>query len=125
MMTLLDRSIARIDEAHFTKIYKDKLIFGYWRQNDCKYHDLPHPLDFEDVDWNEYERNNVIKILKTAYVHESWKGWSNCRICGIMNGSQCMNYKGLIFPEGLIHYIKEHAVKPPDNILKHIYENLT
>lgn len=124
-MTLLEKSLVKMDEDHFKKIYKDNLVFGYWRSNTTHYTDLPHPLEFVDNNWNTAERNDIINILSTAQVHQSWMGWSNCRICGIMNGSRCMNYKGLIFPEGLIHYIKDHAVKPPNNILKYIYENIT
>jgi hypothetical protein len=87
--------------------------------------DLPFPTDFIDTSWDISFRNKLLNILKTANVDEYWLGWSNCRICGIMNGSKCMEINGLVFPEGLSHYIKDHGLRPPDEILKIIYEKST
>lgn len=40
------------------------------------------------------------------------KGWSTCRICGIMNGTREYELGTWAWPEGYIHYIKEHLVQP-------------
>lgn len=121
--SLLDNSISSIDEQFWGHRNKNRKTFGYWRRSfDSKYNDLPFPTDFTDHNWDIGERNKLIDILKTANVDESWLGWSNCRICGKMNGSKCMELNGLVFPEGLSHYIEEHDLRPPEEILKIIYE---
>ncbi len=48
-----------------------------------------------------------------------FRGMSNCRLCGEMNGfrqysvpSARVEGKRLVWPEGLLHYVKDHAVLP-------------
>lgn len=116
-MTLLEKSISNIDENFLSKKLKDKTFFGYWRREESAKSEFPFPTEYIDFNWDVEEKQKIISTLKNAKVYESWMGWSNCRLCGIVNGSRCMIYNNLIFPEGLVHYIEKHFVKPPQNII--------
>lgn len=48
-----------------------------------------------------------------------YKGYSACRVCGLRNGSMeyrlTMGDTTFVWPEGYIHYIRDHGVRPdPD-----------
>lgn len=58
---------------------------------------------------------------RLATVKERWRGWSNCRICGMRgNGTQCMTDGTFVWPEGFKHYVAEHSVRPPDEFIDHV-----
>ena len=42
----------------------------------------------------------------------SMRGWSTCRLCSQPNGSREFQYGGWAWPQGFIHYIEDHLVKP-------------
>ena len=44
---------------------------------------------------------------------QPYKGFSNCRLCGVHNGIADMRAHGFLWPSGLIHYVESHNVKPP------------
>lgn len=46
-----------------------------------------------------------------------YKGWSNCRVCGRMNGSADYHRDGYTWPEGYAHYITAHGVRPPQQFI--------
>lgn len=50
----------------------------------------------------------------------SYKGSSHCRICKICNGSKEFKLGKYTWPEGYIHYIEEHKVKPPQDFIDFI-----
>lgn len=94
--------------------------FGYWK-SDCRLDaHLPNPVEFVDVDWSADERDDVLLAIGRAAVANRWKGWSNCRMCGKMNGSACMTLNGWVFPEGLAHYIRDHGVRPPNEFVSSV-----
>lgn len=47
------------------------------------------------------------KAAKAAY-----RGFSTCRLCDKMNGSEELSYKGWVWPSGYRHYIQDHSVRP-------------
>ena len=47
-------------------------------------------------------------------------GLSDCRLCGRVNGSAEFTDGVYLWPEGLAHYVREHSVKLPNEVLAHI-----
>ncbi len=47
-------------------------------------------------------------------------GFSGCRLCGEVNGSAEFTDGVYLWPEGLAHYVREHSVKLPDEVLAHV-----
>ena len=91
---------------------------GYWFND--HHPDLPKPENYVSLNWRPLERDAVIKYLKAGHVKGSWRGWSNCRMCGCMNGSQCLGDGVFVWPEGFAHYVEVHGVRPPDEFVRHV-----
>lgn len=94
---------------------------GYWktgRANDPS--DLPWPEDFIDFDWDLGVRDAVLAWMEAQQHIQSWRGYSWCRICGFgSNGTTDMSDGTYVWPEGLLHYIREHGVRPPQEFIDH------
>lgn len=52
----------------------------------------------------------------------TFTGHSPCRFCGIDNGAIEYTDGTYVWPEGLAHYIHEHAVRLPDELVRHARE---
>ena len=64
--------------------------------------------------------NSVIEYLTNAEVLTSWLGLSPCRICGEFNGSSCLSDGTYQWPEGLVHYVRDHGVLLDQEFIDHI-----
>lgn len=96
---------------------------GYWRATAIPswFDSLPYPSDRADPAWPEAERRRVLAYLKEhGRVHQSWMGYSRCRICGINNGCHDMTDGSYVWPSGYAHYIEQHTVKPPPHFIAHV-----
>lgn len=72
---------------------------------------LPWPTP---TGWDAGTKARVVGHLKAGREHESWRGWSACRLCGKPNnGSRCLTDGTWVWPEGLAHYVDEHDVGLP------------
>jgi hypothetical protein len=96
---------------------------GYWRSPQEP--DLPHPRDFVDASWDAVERRKVIEYLDDAYQTPMFSfGPSWCRMgCADIPGdigTQDLTDGVWLFPEGLVHYVRHHAVRPPEAFLEHL-----
>jgi hypothetical protein len=96
---------------------------GYWRSPQEP--DLPNPWDFVYVFWAVAERKKVIESLDNAYqIAVFCFGPSRCRLgyAGIAEdiGTQDPTDGVRLFPKGLVHYVKHHAVRPPEAFLEHV-----
>ena len=67
------------------------------------------------------------KLEKNIYLHKDragrcvyFKGSSQCRCCDIQTGYAEYSYKNWTWPDGLIHYVKVHNIKPSDAFLKDV-----
>jgi|ERR1700722_16312936 len=104
---------------------------------------LPTPYEFVDLDWDEREKQIVLKWFYTntiACKDGKYICGSSCRICGewldcyVYGGGKLANkrtknkvvfYEGktkrtsptLVFPASFVHYIEKHNVKPPQMII--------
>lgn len=47
----------------------------------------------------------------------SWRGYSTCRLCGVLAGTRDHYRDDLVWPEGYAHYVEAHAVRPPPHFI--------
>jgi hypothetical protein len=94
------------------------ILIGYWRSNEEP--EWPDPHDFVDETWDLEERALVADYLRDGFIPWMEMGFSWCRICGMMNGSAEYADSVYLWPEGLSHYIEEHAVRLPRVVVSHV-----
>ena len=101
-----------------------KRVGFWWSPNELE---LPHPREYVDESWDSSERKRVLIYLKQSnYLTLVSAGWSWCRF-GCFGGEstpemghgECTDGVWL-FPEGFLHYVRHHAVKPPHDFLEHM-----
>lgn len=91
---------------------------GYWRN--AEHPEYPDPADLADESWSEDERDAVVWYLSSAFIPRTWMGYSPCRVCGRDNGAIDFTDGVYIWPEGLAHYVEEHAVRLPQEFVAHV-----
>lgn len=73
--------------------------------------ELPMPVAGE-----HWEGQGVFLVLlgelEARAEAEVYRGMSTCRLCQRMNGSCTYQLGEWEWPEGLVHYVREHNVKP-------------
>lgn len=96
-------------------------LIGYWQC--AKEPEWPDPREFVDHAWNEAERDIVAIYLDLGRVPWIQLGYSTCRFCGRENGCAELTDGTYVWPEGLSHYVREHAVRLPARFVDHILES--
>jgi hypothetical protein len=96
---------------------------GFWKSD--REPSLPDPRVLVDEAWDATERERVISYLESSlYVPVFQCGPSWCRFgCSPKPrdiGTQDLTDGTWIFPEGFVHYIRSHGVKPPTEFLEHM-----
>jgi hypothetical protein len=94
-------------------------LIGYWKGE----HEpgWPSVTDFVDEHWDEAERDLVAMYLEHGFAVPWYEaGWSNCRFCGAMNGAAERTDYVYLWPEGLVHYVREHGVRLPASVVRHM-----
>lgn len=91
---------------------------GYWHSEQEP--QWPDPATMVDGTWDEREREQVADYLDAGIVPWASPGRSPCRLCGKPNGSSERTDFVFVWPEGLSHYVRNHAVRLPQPILDHI-----
>ena len=91
---------------------------GYWRS--AQRPKYPDPADLVDETWSQDEREDVAFYLSSALIPRTWMGYSPCRICGRDNGAVDFTDGVYIWPEGLAHYVEDHAVRLPHEFVEHV-----
>ena len=96
----------------------EEVSIGYWGSNFEK--GLPMPV----AGTPRVDQAKVIDRLKVAMKTGhlvSYRGWSNCRLCGKQNGSRELEIiRGSTkyrIPEGYVHYLEDHGVGYADDLL--------
>ena len=90
---------------------------GFWRQYERRndkddYARYPWPMA-TDIAWlGKREFLIALRALEQTAMKIRYKGHSSCRICGKSNGSVEHKANGWLWPEGYIHYVEEHNVRP-------------
>lgn len=101
------------------------ILVGYWHSKDRP--DLPDPAWFIDEQWDADTRQRVIDYLKNGKVVRRYMGFSWCRFrCGNgrHNGTNDCSDGVYGWPSGLAHYLKDHAVRLPDEFVTHALTGL-
>ena len=96
---------------------------GYWRSD--MQPELPHPAAHVDAGWAGEERQATLDYLRRGAVCRRWHGYATCRLCsqsGRELGDADITDGSWIWPEGLPHYLEQHAVRPPEPFLCHLRE---
>jgi hypothetical protein len=81
---------------------------------------LPDVRSFVDPSWDDNERNDVVEHLVRGILVNQTRGLSNCRFCDRPNGSAELSDGVYCWPEGLAHYLSEHAVRLPAEFVAHV-----
>lgn len=95
-------------------------VIGHWHwDHEPQY---PDPGRFVDSGWDEEEKEQVIQFLENRVLMSSFRGYSWCRFrCGTSrNGFKSFSDGYYYWPEGFVHYVREHQVKPPDEFIRHV-----
>lgn len=92
-------------------------VIGYWVDIDRP--NLPDPAEYVDLDWKRSERETVASYLNGGRPVTIGSGCSPCRICGASNGFEEFTDGIYQWPEGLAHYVLDHAVRLPDEVIEH------
>lgn len=95
----------------------DLIRIGYWRSDLDR--SLPDPADFVDDEWDDDERWAVAAYLRSGTIAAAYMGYSACRLCGAHNGSLEFTDGRFRWPEGLTHYVEDHNVRLPAEVVEH------
>ena len=97
---------------------------GFWKDPDLEDDRFRHPIAFADPAWRIAERQLVADYLRSGHRTDSYMGYSWCRFgCGIDSsemGTSDLSDGVWLWPEGLPHYVLEHAVRLPEDFLRHV-----
>jgi hypothetical protein len=93
-------------------------LIGFWR--DGIEGDWPDPHDFVDAAWDARARDLVAGYLEQGFIRWVAAGFSECRLCGRANGSAEFTDGVYLWPEGLAHYVRDHSVRLPDEVVAYI-----
>lgn len=73
-----------------------------------------------DLAWDVAERAAVVQYLEAGAVGARFRGSSTCRVCGDRNGSTELHDGTYRWPQGFVHYVRDHGVKPSEAFLSHV-----
>jgi hypothetical protein len=113
---------------------------GFWveKKEDPRVEGLTWPGDFIDLTWDPAERAKVVEYVKQTREDSrlAYGGMSWCRLCKETAppedpkdnripkwrslGSSDFGDGCFVWPEGYVHYIEVHGVKPPQEFIDHI-----
>jgi hypothetical protein len=110
-----------------SKVMRELIGFGYWRS--LYEPGLPDPAWFVDTSWVASERQQVADYLSKGHVFRYCMGFSWCRFrCDIpleAMGAGDLTDGTYCWPEGLTHYILEHNLRLPDEVVQRILAQST
>lgn len=86
--------------------------------------DHPEPRDLVDDDWDETERFNVGDYLRSAWIRAAAGGPARCLICDEYIGNNVLTGGTYAWMESLAHYVDEHRVRPPQEVVAHALARL-
>lgn len=94
------------------------ILIGYWSRSATD--ELwPRPEQFVDQSWDADDRYLLAEYLERGFIARSYMGYSTCRICGADNGALELTDGTFVWPDGLSHYVREHAVRLPESFETH------
>lgn len=96
------------------------IVIGLWKARVEPY--WPDPHDFVDDRWDVAERAAVVLALRSGRTVRAFRGESTCRMCGRLNGATELTDGLYLWPDGLAHYVSDHAVRLPEPVETHFLE---
>jgi len=113
-----------------------KITFGFWRTKPEQYPvkiyshinksaiEMYPDLTFPEANAEKWEGQDEF-LEKFKKIQEKanrflTKGFSICRLCGCVNGSVEYRNSWGIWPEGAIHYIEKHNVRPSQEFINKV-----
>jgi hypothetical protein len=90
-------------------------LVGYWRSE--KHPEYPDPHDFVIDEVDDEHQSRLLMALECGARVRFYMGLSPCRICGVANGAAEMTDGEHMWPEGLAHYVREHHVSLPVDVV--------
>jgi hypothetical protein len=92
-------------------------LIGYWDGRTAP-NGWPDVCEFVAAVDNSVQRS-VAEYLRSGTVFAVAAGVSVCRLCGAANGSpEQTDGVNFVFPQGLAHYVQDHGVRLPDEVLE-------
>lgn len=98
---------------------------GYWHSQQTPEYPIPEENGLGQID--AYDKNEIVRAIERVEMRAKksfYRGWSTCRICECHNGNAEYSHEGFTWPEGYLHYIKAHNVKPDEEFMKMVYKEL-
>lgn len=95
-LMLEDICLAQMDSERLIKEQTDPT----WR--------IEHPDEFEAV----------VQYLAVPDRDVEYRGYSSCRVCHCLNGSRTFFRDAFEYPEGYVHYLVEHGLRPPQEVVE-------
>ncbi len=90
---------------------------GYW-DGPAAQEGLPDVCDFVLADSDIAVQRPVAAYLRSGTVYVAAAGVSTCQLCGVANGNtELTDGAHFVWPEGLAHYVEEHGVRLPDEVV--------
>ena len=105
------------ETARVTDELRPLRLIGYWSSD--RDADWPDPRTKVDPTWDSDEREGVCIYLRHGLVARAYIGPSTCRLCGSEVGNLELTDGEYVWPEGLAHYVGEHAVRLPHEFIEH------
>lgn len=100
------------------------IVIGYWDDPSSPGR-WPKVQDYVDASWDEDDRDFIARYLQTGLVAAAYMGYSTCRVCGRTdNGDLELSDGKFVWPNGLFHYVTEHAVRLPNWFVSHAYSTI-
>ncbi len=86
---------------------------------------LPRVKHKDKGDWKGIKGSkkallNALSEIQNKARKRHYKGWADCRCCKANVGSTEYEYKGWVWPEGLMHYILMHNYRPSDDFIEEV-----
>lgn len=91
----------------------NRTYVGYWPYGDEGVVEVSRQMG----QMSQLEQEAVGRLLNNPTATTQWRGSSGCRVCGVRNGSRCFSHGEFVWPEGYWHYVLEHGVRPPQEMI--------
>lgn len=96
---------------------------GFWCDKEDQHNlfkELPYPIERSMIDSEITDFLVKLEAVESKTPTFRYCGFSKCRICNEVNGTQTYYTDLFAWPSGYKHYIKEHKVQPSAAFVLHI-----
>ena len=100
---------------------------GYWKDEECRRY--PQPQWLVETGWHAQDLDRIIGYLRSGKTYFSCLGYSHCRFSDCRdknrerNGDSDFTDGVWVWPEGLAHYVEQHSVILPEEIVSTMRSN--